>query len=144
MGGYGDAFDIYYKLGWAGVLPVPSFRKIPPPEGYTGHDGINPSFADMHAWSQDRHDNNLALRLSAEEIGIDVDNYGDKNGGATLAEAEKRWGTLPPTYRSTSREDGVSGIRLFRVPPAPCWTTYSHSPSSASAASRSFSVITAT
>ena len=60
---------------------------------------------------------NLALRLSDEEIGIDVDAYGRKTGAATLAEAEKRWGPLPPTYRSSSRTDGVSGIRLYRVPP---------------------------
>ena len=71
----------------------------------------------MYAWSEDRPDDNLALRLTDEEIGIDVDNYGDKNGAPTLAEGEKRWGTLPPTYRSTSRDDGVSGIKLFRVPP---------------------------
>jgi hypothetical protein len=37
--------------------------------------------------------------------------------GATLGEGQKRWGALPPTYRSTSRGDGVSGIRLYRVPP---------------------------
>ena len=115
--GYGDAFQIYYELNWAGVLPVPAFRKKPPPDGYTGHDGAWPSYADMYAWSEDRPDDNLVLRLTDEEIGIDVDNYGDKNGAQTLAEGEKRWGTLPPTYCSTSRDDGVSRIKLFRVPP---------------------------
>ena len=60
---------------------------------------------------------NLALRLEYGQIGIDVDAYVPKTGGRTLAEAESRWGPLPPTYRSTSRiEDDVSGIRVFRVP----------------------------
>ena len=33
-----------------------------------------------------------------------------------MAEAEKRWGELPPTYTSTSRDDGISGIRIYRIP----------------------------
>ena len=33
-----------------------------------------------------------------------------------MAEAEKRWGKLPPTYTSTSRDDGISGIRIYRIP----------------------------
>jgi hypothetical protein len=115
--GYGDAFDIYYRLGWAGVLPLDPGTKYPPPQGFTGRDGIDPSYADMYSWAERRAGDNLALRLSDEEIGIDVDAYGAKTGAATLAEAEKRWGPLPPTYRSTSRDDGVSGIKMFRVPP---------------------------
>jgi Protein of unknown function (DUF3631)/Bifunctional DNA primase/polymerase, N-terminal len=49
-------------------------------------------------------------------IGIDTDDYGAKRGGQTLAEAKNRWGALPPTYTSTSRDDGVSKIRLYRIP----------------------------
>jgi hypothetical protein len=114
--GYGDTYDIYRALNWTGILPLRPYTKWPPPDGYTGHDGIYPSFADMYTWAQDRPDDNLVLRLTDDMIGIDVDDYGEKNGGKTLAEAEKRWGALPPTYRSTSRDDGVSGIRLFKVP----------------------------
>ena len=33
-----------------------------------------------------------------------------------MAEAEKRWGKLPPTYTSTSRDDGISGIRIYKIP----------------------------
>jgi len=58
----------------------------------------------------------LCLRLPDGVVGIDVDAYGTKTGAATLAEAEQRWGPLPCTVRSTSREDGVSGIKLYRVP----------------------------
>jgi hypothetical protein len=45
-----------------------------------------------------------------------VDAYGDKTGGRTLREAEKRWGPLPHTVISSSRDDCVSGIRLYRIP----------------------------
>ena len=51
-------------------------------------------------------------------IGIDVDSYDGRNGGRTIAKLEAQLGPLPPTWVSTSREDGTgSGIRLFRVPP---------------------------
>ena len=53
-------------------------------------------------------------------IGIDVDDYGDKHGGKTLAELEIELGLLPETVISTSRE-GVSGIRFFRVPAGLKW-----------------------
>ena len=37
--------------------------------------------------------------------------------GHPSQEGESRWGALPPSYRSSSRTDGVSGIKLFKVPP---------------------------
>lgn len=70
----------------------------------------------MHAWAEQFPDGNIARRLPDTVIGIDVDAYGDKSGRAALAEAEKRWGRLPETYRCTSRDDEISGIRLFRIP----------------------------
>lgn len=115
--GYGAAFDVYYKLGWPGVLALRAFTKYPPPEGHTGHNGVDPSYADICTWAQERPGGNLALRLPGDVIGIDVDAYGKKTGAATLAEGESRWGALPPSYRSSSRTDGVSGIKLFKVPP---------------------------
>ena len=75
-----------------------------------------PSYADMLAWADDKPDGNLAIRLPRDVIGIDVDDYDGKTGAATLAEAQKRWGELPPSYRSSARSDGVSGIRLYRIP----------------------------
>ena len=116
--GYATAFDAYHRLGWPSVLPLARGTKSPPPAGYTGHYEAVPSYGDMMTWadSDDYRDGNLALRM-VDMGGIDVDDYDGKTGGATLAEGEKRWGKLPPTYRSTSRSDGVSGIRLYRLPP---------------------------
>jgi hypothetical protein len=58
----------------------------------------------------------LALRMTSTVVGIDTDNYDGKAGGATIAEGGRRWGQLPEGPWSSARDDGVSGIRFFRVP----------------------------
>lgn len=115
--GYAAAAQPYWAQGWRGVLPLPRGKKFPPPRGYTGDGADVPSYPDVMAWVEDHADGNLALVLPDGVIGIDVDAYAGKRGGATLAAAESSWGPLPPTVRSSSRADGVSGIRLYRVPP---------------------------
>lgn len=87
-----------------------------PPSGFTGGYDADPTPQDYARWDAEFPDGNVCLRLPDDIVGIDVDAYGGKTGAATLAEAERRWGPLPPTYRVTSRHDGVSGIRLYRVP----------------------------
>lgn len=114
--GYANAFQDYWQSGWRGILPLQARTKYPPPTGYTGYDGATPGFADCMAWAEEYPDGNLGLRLPRGIIGIDVDAYAGKTGGATLAHAESLWGELPSTWRSTSRDDTDSGIRLFRVP----------------------------
>jgi len=114
---YGTAAPIYWEAGWRGILPVPARRKGNPPVGYTGNDGIFPSYADITAWAETRPCSNIVLRLPDGIIGIDVDAHGEKTGAAALIEAELRWGALPDTWRSTSRlDDPISGVYLFRVP----------------------------
>jgi hypothetical protein len=140
--GYAGALDAYRQAGWTGILPLETRTKWPPPDvkcadarakkpthdkaacseciSYTGYGGIWPSYADMMAWAEsDRYrGGNLGLRLPDGVIAIDVDAYGAKTGGKAFAEAVRRWGPLPPTVRSTSREnDFLSGMRMFRVPP---------------------------
>src|SRR3954454_24154397 len=106
----------YRAAGWLSTLPLPAGQKFPPPSGFTGEDGRWPTDEDIAAWS-DRFGAafNLAVRLPKHIVGIDVDAYDDKPGAATLADAEARWGALPPTYVSSAREDGISGIRLYRI-----------------------------
>lgn len=113
---YSSAALDYWAQGWRGVLPLPPAAKKPVPEGFTGYKGEYPSYPDIHAWIERHSGGNTALRLPKTIIGIDVDHYGKKRGGETLAYAEQQWGALPGTFRSTSRIDGVSGIRLFQVP----------------------------
>lgn len=104
----------YATRGW-GPIPLPAAAKHPPPEGWTGYFMPYASGADIAEWcGNGRGGGNIGLRLG-DVLGIDVDAYGDKAGASTLAEAEARLGPLPATWVSTSRDDGVSGIRLYRV-----------------------------
>jgi hypothetical protein len=112
----------YRAAGLIGTLPLPAGQKFPPPAGYTGEDGIWPTDETIADWSDRAGDAfNLALRLPENLIGIDVDAYDEKPGGATLADAEARWGALPATYVSSARADGVSGIRMYRIPSGLDW-----------------------
>jgi putative DNA primase/helicase len=100
------------------VLPLGSRpgKKYPPPHGWTGHGAPYPSAADIAAWQESHGDRNIGLRLPPGVLGLDVDAYGSKRGGETLAALIAKHGELPPTWITTARTDGVSGIRLFRVP----------------------------
>lgn len=118
---YFDYAERYFDAGWPGVIPIPAGQKKPAPAGYTGWTGEYPSWPDIQTWIDSRPASNIALRLPGNVIGLDVDNYDGKAGAATLAAAQARWGTLPATWRSTSRDDGISGIRLFTVPTGLDW-----------------------
>lgn len=117
VSGYAAAAQVYRESGWRGVLPLKRRTKYPPPQGFTGHDGVDPSYPDVLEWAGLYPDGNVGLRLPDGVIGIDVDAYGGKTGGQTFSEAVRRWGPLPDAPRSSSRpEDPVSGIQFFRVP----------------------------
>ena len=122
---YLTAVGTYRAAGWTGVLPLPFRRKADPPAGFTGNRGAWPSTADYQAWTDNTRPSegggNIALRMPPDIIGVDVDNYGDKGGALTLADAVTTWGPLPDTWTSTSRDDGISGIRLYRVPEGMRW-----------------------
>lgn len=121
-GPYAQAADRYWQAGWRGILPLPAGAKTWPPKGYTGDHGTWPSYPDIRAWADGREAaGNIALRLPPGVVGIDVDAYGDKPGAQTLTLAETEHGPLPATWRTTSRDDGVSGIRLYRVPEGLAW-----------------------
>lgn len=120
----------YFQAGWS-PLPLPAGQKFPVPDGFTGASGRYVDEPQLKKWIGARArvnvgklnypPGNIALRLPRDVIGVDVDAYGEKAGEATLAAAEADWGPLPPTWVSTSRTDGASGIRLFRVPEGLAW-----------------------
>lgn len=122
---YRDAAMAYWSVGWLGVLPAPYRAKqfAKGFEGWTGHRGQWPSFADIHAWVEgDEGRGNLALRMPPNIIGLDTDAYGGKRGALTLAAKLAEWGPLPDTWSSTSRGDtDPSRIRFFRVPEGLWW-----------------------
>lgn len=124
---YAEAHLVYRAAGWPGPLPLPIGKKWPPPEGWTGHQAPYPSGADSHAWTEETYPgtnrlvygdtSQLALRMARDTIGLDVDHYGKKHGADTIAEAERRWGPLPPAPRSSARgAASPSGIRFYGVP----------------------------
>jgi len=126
---YAQAAETYWRNGW-GALPLPHKAKSPPPKDWTGADAPYPSWPDVIAWMDDSSSGNIALRMPPTVVGIDVDNYGQKRGGSTLYDMQRRYGDLPPTYTSTARsgerpmvasEHSMSGIRFYRVPEGLAW-----------------------
>lgn len=122
---YAEGMREYVDRGWRGVLPadIPDYlgkRKIGSvPSGYTGGHGQWPTDEQRRDWLERYGECSLALRLPEDVVGVDVDAYGAKLGGETLAKLETEVGQLPATWLSTSRRerggDVVSGIRFFRV-----------------------------
>lgn len=120
-GPYATAVDGYRRRGWLGVLPVVG-KDVNLPGGYTGYDGRWPSEADVDRWREERGHDNVALRVPADVLGLDVDAYDGRAGLVTMGHAEEDYGALPATWTSTSRDDG-SGIRWYRVPPDLEWVS---------------------
>ena len=128
-------FETYYakyrQKGWLGTLPLPAKRKETPPDNFTGfRPGVQlvAEQTDIDGWLRDPrwYKGNICLRLGQqfyvdgqmfEIIGLDVDQYDSKQGGSEFSRLQTRYGQLPDTWISTSRTDGVSGIRFFRVRP---------------------------
>jgi DNA-binding transcriptional ArsR family regulator len=112
--GYGAWWPRYVDAGWV-PLRLPRGRKEPPPTGFTGAGAGTPDEAQQAEWSRRWPDSNIAIRMPAGVLGIDVDDYPGKHGGRTIAALEERLGPLPPTYTSTSRHDGARGIGFYQV-----------------------------
>jgi hypothetical protein len=113
---YADEAFTYYRAGWRGVIPLPARAKTPPPSGFTGWTGVETTHEHIGAWvTGPEGGGNVALHLGDGLYGLDVDAYEGKGGAAALAELEAACGPLPPTWKVTSRDDPVSGIRLFRA-----------------------------
>lgn len=112
-------------------MPLRIKEKWPPASGFTGAAGRMVNEEDVKGWlkrgktvgagtRQEFEPGNIALRLPPYVLGIDADMYEGKAGRATLEAAEAKWGALPATWMSTSKDDG-SGIRLYRIPEGLAW-----------------------
>lgn len=116
---YLTAAEEYLTAGWW-PLPVLGDDKARVPGGFTGYKGRAVTRADVKRWNRDHPDRNLAIRLPRDVVCLDVDHYGDKRGGDTLAKLEEELGPLPPTVVATARPL-PSGKRLYRVPVGSCF-----------------------
>jgi Bifunctional DNA primase/polymerase, N-terminal len=124
---YRTGAPLYLQAGWAGVIPLPPKKKSAPPSGYTGWNGKDPSAKMVETWCNEtvgdyQAASNIAIHPPDGVVGVDVDHYGGKAGGDTFTQLEAELGELPPTYKSTSRDD-VSGILWYRVEPGLRWPT---------------------
>lgn len=118
---YGDYAALYLATRLGGPIPLPPHKKVPPPTGWTGWGAPYPTGADVAEWTEAQPHGNIGLRLADGVLGIDIDAYGGKHGQRTLQRLEGTLGPLPTTVRTTSRGDGTSGIRLYRVPECLAW-----------------------
>ena len=119
---YGSAARAYLEADYS-PLPLPSGQKWPPPKGWTGADAPMADLEQVRRWVRSNPAGNIALRLPEGVIGIDLDLYDDPSKDHPAAERQDAWrelvgrlGSLPESPRATSRDDGASGIRLYRVP----------------------------
>ena len=124
---YAKSAPIYLQQGWD-PFPLPKLLKAPPADEPVHATGNYPAVPEavVEGWMRDRPDDNTGIRMPRvgefEVIGIDVDHYGSKVGGDTLAVKELTYGPLPETWRSTSRDiHNPSGIYFFRVPAKMKW-----------------------
>jgi hypothetical protein len=114
-GPYAAAARIYHERGW--TSPIPVTGKHPPLAGYTGYDGRWVDADECERLATTHGGWNIANRVPPTIIGIDIDAYNDKNGAQTIEWWAEQIGVpLPPTIKSTSRDDGISGIYYFTVP----------------------------
>jgi len=126
-GPYREAAKMYYAAGWRGILPLPPNSKKLTLKSFTGHEGVEPSYADIQAWMDGAEGGgNIALRVPDGVLGIDVDAYNDKVGAETLGAKLQELGPLPPTWLSSARggwdgEPYPSGIQWYRVPTGLSW-----------------------
>jgi P4 family phage/plasmid primase-like protien len=115
---------LYRQAGWLTPLPVVG-KDVNLPDGFTGYEGRDAVDDDIARWMNDRGADNVCIRLPDDVIGIDVDAYDGRRGEETIEWwAENVGEPLPPTWRSTARDDGVSGIYLFRVPAGRRWRSH--------------------
>lgn len=102
-----------------GPLAIPGGQKNPPPTGTTGADPI-PTYRDwLDIIEREPHRINLGVRLPAGIVGVDVDGYDTKTGGDTWAilnEGDPFPNTIVVSARFGPGYDGISGIRLYRLP----------------------------
>ena len=112
---FGSAAHKYLQAGWP-VFTLPHKQKFPPPPGATGWRGRDLSTEQVEDLQRRNGKMNIGVRAPAGVIGIDVDAYGGKEGSRTLTALETELGRLPDTPILTSRDDGISGIRFYRLP----------------------------
>lgn len=108
----------YFAAGWTPLYV--SHDKTGIPENFTGKYNTPLTEGLLRGWLDSHGGQNVAVRAPEGVVGFDVDHYGDKRGGDQLRELEAKLGPLPPTWRSSARDE-PSGIRWYRCPSGLLW-----------------------
>jgi hypothetical protein len=123
-GPFGSTAYPLKEAGWA-PIPIMDDGKGRTQGGVTGYEGVDLEGMRLQESVHKYGHCNVAVRMPEgvdpdgrewKLLGLDVDAYDDKPGGDTLKRWAEDWGELPPTCVSTSRDDGISGIRFYKVP----------------------------
>lgn len=118
-GPYADAAWAYREAGWKGVIPIGNRpeQKSPPPAGYTGYAGVDPSGADVQAWVDGPEGaRNIGLHLPPGVYVLDVDAHSGKPATESLLSLVAKCGALPKTWSNTARgADAASRQFFFRA-----------------------------
>lgn len=113
-GPFGAMANRYVAAGWLGVLPLAGKKNIV--KSLTGGEGIDAG-GDRQLLNELLYlhrDSNIGIRMPEGVVGLDVDDYGEKQGAQTLAALVEHLGPLPPTWTSTARGPGISRTHFFR------------------------------
>ncbi len=114
---FAGAVPLYLSSGLGYPVPLPFGQKGPPPRGVTRRGASRPTEQRYRAWAL-AGESNLGLVPASGVVGLDIDAYDAKRGDRTMQLLEAESGPLPSTFMSSNRGRGVTGIRLYRVPPA--------------------------
>lgn len=117
---YALAGPLWFAVDWW-ALPLLDGSKGVTPSGFSGYEGVPPTAEDIAGWVRDFGDRGVCLRFRPDMVGIDFDDYESPKHAAGVASAALVGRPpLPLTWRVTSRfgddYDGVSGVRVFRLP----------------------------
>jgi hypothetical protein len=102
-----------------GPLAIPAGQKQPPPKNSTGDNPLTSYWDWFELVKAEPHRSNLGARLPRGIVGVDVDAYDSKTGKDTwhaLNAGDPFPVTCVISARFTDGYDGVSGIRLYRLP----------------------------
>ena len=110
---FATAWRSVFDMNVGHPLPLNKEDKKPSVTGHSGGEGtdIMPARAEMLA--SQFPSANIGIRLSYEIIALDFDEY--KRPGLFESFREK-FGWVPTGPRSTSKDDGASGVYLLRIP----------------------------
>jgi hypothetical protein len=119
---YAEAQQIYLDAGWPKPLPIEGDKRVAV-SGFHGANGRpKPHANHLKVWRRLHATDDIALAMPPDVFGADLDEYkvalGQIERSPRAALEELIGCKLPPTWMTTSRDDG-SGILLYRVPPLP-------------------------